>query len=581
MPYHRTSSRLLSAGATLALVLPTALAYNVPPSATVLNQAAAWLGWGLVVLLMVPAAAQAQAGSSGPLRGLLGVLAVLVAATGVSSVVHALPAALAVSIGGTLVAAGAIAWVFARVDLGRGDGASASDVHVVMRAVCTGFVVAGLLGTAVGVVQVAFPGLADGAWIAHTPFPGRAAGNLRQPNHLAAVLMASTLAAAWHFEQAGRTRPMWASVLLVLVFGLVLTTSRTGAVGVLLMGAWAGVDRSISKPTRRLLWAAPVVFVLLWWIMSTFAGATDAASAGFGGSERLHASDVSSSRFAIWANTFELLRAHPLAGVGVGEFNRAWTLTAFESRRPVAFFDHTHNVVLQLWVELGLPLGLVVTAALVWLLWQSARAPTLHQRFAFMMVLMAVLHSQLEYPLWYAHFLFPTAALLGLCLARRPALHRDAAGPGRTRVAVALQLLAGAALSLGGIGTVADYARVVAIYAPPEDAGPLDPRIAEGRRSLFFAHHGDYAYVTTRPAPELADFERATHYLLDARLMMAWAQAYAAHGDVDRARWIAARLREFHNENARTFFEPCDADPAPPLFACEAPRRRYGPADFR
>jgi hypothetical protein len=33
--------------------------------------------------------------------------------------------------------------------------------------------------------------------------------------------------------------------------------------------------------------------------------------------------------------------------VGYGEFNLAWTLTPFPGR-PIAFFDHTHNLPLQL-----------------------------------------------------------------------------------------------------------------------------------------------------------------------------------------------------------------------------------------
>ena len=55
--------------------------------------------------------------------------------------------------------------------------------------------------------------------------------------------------------------------------------------------------------------------------------------------------------------------------------------------------------------------------------------PTLRPRAAraFMMVLMMALHSQLEYPLWYAYFLLPTALAFGLCLAARRATRRRAA----------------------------------------------------------------------------------------------------------------------------------------------------------
>ena len=49
-------------------------------------------------------------------------------------------------------------------------------------------------------------------------------------------------------------------------------------------------------------------------------------------------------------------RARTLAGVGFGEFNLAWTLSEFPSR-PTAFFDHTHNLPLQLLVGAGRSAG--------------------------------------------------------------------------------------------------------------------------------------------------------------------------------------------------------------------------------
>ena len=92
----------------------------------------------------------------------------------------------------------------------------------------------------------------------------------------------------------------------------------------------------------------------------------------FGGAARLAEGDISSSRFGIWANTLALIRQQPWSGVGFGEFNLAWTLTPFPGR-PVAFFDHTHNLPLQLAVELGLPLAAAVMALLLWALVRGLR----------------------------------------------------------------------------------------------------------------------------------------------------------------------------------------------------------------
>ena len=72
-------------------------------------------------------------------------------------------------------------------------------------------------------------------------------------------------------------------------------------------------------------------------------------------------------RAEVWRNAITLIAMHPWSGVGFGEFNLAWTLSPFPERSP-QFFDHTHNLPLQLAVELGLPLAALVTGLLLWAL---------------------------------------------------------------------------------------------------------------------------------------------------------------------------------------------------------------------
>jgi hypothetical protein len=205
---------------------------------------------------------------------------------------------------------------------------------------------------------------------------------------------------------------------------------------------------------------------------------------------------------------------------------------------------------------------------------------------AFMMVLMMTVHSQFEYPLWYTYFLFPTAFAFGLGLGREvdEAQVADARAPVPARRSPSM-MGAGAIVLAAGVVTVVDYGRVVTIFSA-ESTVPLSQRIAAGQRSWFFAHHADYAAATTAPSPGQAmpAFERATHYLLDTRLMIAWAKAHAERGDIDRARHLAQRLREFRNDDAKEFFAPCDSPDVPPAelpFQCSPPSRVMDFRDFR
>ena len=580
----REPAHLWAASACIALAAPALLAFNLPPSSTFLNQAAALVGWGSWLTLLAAALPSSELPRPRGLMALQSALALLLLAALTSPLWTHLPWSLALSSAGLIAAAALAAQVAAAA---QRDGLALPA----FRAFCIGLVVAGAASSVIGIIQVFAPTWPDGDWLARTYIEGRAVGNMRQPNHLSSLLLWAIVAALWLGEAQVVKR--WASALLALlfIFVVVLSGSRTGAVSVVLLAAWGLLDRRLSRPTRMLLLLAPLVYAAFW--LGTAAWA-DLGHHAFGGETRFSGKgDISSSRYGIWSNTLALIRMHPWAGVGFGEFNFAWTLTAFPGR-PVAFFDHTHNLILQFAVELGLPLAALVLALLLWALYRAlrtmlaarsaadpARAPLLGA--AFMMVFLILVHSLLEYPLWYAYFLLPAAFAFGLCLAEPDAVQPNAvAQPGRTRPLLIASML----LMVGALASVLDYARVVVIFAPPAGAAPLAQRIADGQRSVFFAHHADYAAATTseHPSDAMASFLRAPHYLLDARLMQAWAKALDEAGDTEHARHVTQRLREFRNEQAEAFFAPCEAalTPGEALpFQCLAPTRKFDYEDFR
>lgn len=647
----------------LALTAPTLLAFNVSPSATFFNQALTLVGWGVVLWAMSGARGAAAAGRMGTDGGLravvLALAAMLLGIAGSAS--RGLPMDAVLSSGGMLLAGALVLLASWRV--GRSAGA-----RQWMSAVCLALVLAALLGLAIGCVQVFAPQWADGKVLAAPTLVGRATGNLRQPNHLSTLMLWGCAAAAWLAVVAGpsgsrsdgasgaadapggrdesRGSPRgqgagpWAAgaaallgrlapwVVAALVLGVMLTASRTGLVGVVMLAVWGVLDRSLPRAVRRALMLSPLVYAAGWLGMSALSHLQGQA---FGGEARLHdGSDISSSRFAIWRDTIALIRMEPWVGVGFGQFNFAWSLTP-SPQRPVAFFDHTHNIVLQLLVELGLPLGGLVIACLGYALWklvQQALRPVgeapahavgaAGARVLLYMVLLVGLHSLLEYPLWYAYFLLPTLAFWGLGLAADGGAAgasragtgtgqaaREVGADGRQAADAALQPTAAPAqahavanehravgrlgdvytaahagagpahasradrrwrlgLRLGGGGLVvgaalalADYLVVVQIFAPAAQAGPLEARIERGQKSLLFGFQADYAKATTEPSPPLSAFDRPLHHLIDARLMVAYAKALAAHGELDKARFVVDRLREFRRFADEPFLDVC------------------------
>lgn len=463
---------------------------------------------------------------------------------------------------------------------------------------------AGLISALIGLMQVLTPQLLEGSlshWVQATHLPGRAVGHVRQPNHLATVLLWGAVAWSVLHAQSMLKTPGAAAGLLILLTCLVLTGSRTGLLGLSCLVVWGLMDRRLPRATRALLALTPLMAAAGWFAAQAF---IEAQGLPTGVSARLTTNaggDISSSRFAIWRNTWTLIEQQPWAGVGWGHFNIAWSLTSM-SPRPPAFFDHAHNLPLHILAEWGVPLGSLALLGLLVLLVQATRRTwawpqpsgdtgglndALCRRGAWVMLAIVGLHSLLEYPLWYAYLGMPALLALLVCLGLDRPWQRAA------RWQALLLMTGGGVLVVLAAWAYSDYQRIRAIYEPGSRAGSLSHRITRGTQATWFADHAHYALATTvKPIPQQPwtepmsrAFERAPHVLLDPRLMMAWADALASRNgpdDRDRARYIAARLREFSSPAAHAWLAACENPPAPEAqrFVCETPEKPWTWRDF-
>ena len=568
-------------GLLVGVTLAPLIAYNQTPSATLYNQLMAFAGLGLIVAgLAWGRSLMAGWRVDGISLGLL--LMTLVAA--VAPVTHGLPWSMALTSVAMLLGALLAVQVGRAVTPGQRDG--------MLTLLCIALVGAGLLSVIVSFVQMFFPSLADGTFIARSGLVGRAVGNMRQPNHLASLLMWACVASVWLAQGGWLARRLGGTLrgtvalhvlLFLFVFCVLLSASRTGMIGVAMLALWGAVDARLAPRVRIALGSTLIMFAIGWGLLEAYTAMSHHA---FGAQSRVSEEGAGSpSRIAIVKNAIGLLQRYPLTGSGWGDFNFAWTMTPFPDR-PVAFFDHTHNLELQLLVEMGLPLGLLTLALLAVGLWNGfARAVrgSAATRCAAMLVAMIGLHSQFEYPLWYAYFLLPAALAYGLCLAGGDVAEPTSATGQRRPWLAALGLVVAAAVPL----VVIDYLRIVHIYAPPAGAASLDDRIAAGQRSPLFALQADYAEATVQPpgAVALAAARQTGHHLIDTRLLMAWAKSLNAVGETDKARYLVQRLREFRNVASEEWLNECDEvaqlGAAAKPFQCEAPKREYSFRELR
>lgn len=579
---HKTSSP-----PTEALILPLVfaapmlVAFNTQPATTLVNQLLTTAGWGAVCMLK--GAAPAPALRMRPTAALLSVLAVLMAAV-LLSWSQNLPAGLALEALGSLGIAACLVALASQPALtmpASGDRRTFTDAVLVTA----------VLSAVLACIQIFAPNWVDGTFIARSEMPGRAVANLRQPNHLASLLLWGLV--AWvpmrHTERWFGKRMhggVSAALGVLLILGLVLTGSRTGALGAVLLAVWGWSDRRLAGKARAGLLLAPWVYLACWGLMMLWGQLTGQL---FGGEEHLRnggAEVLTSTRYVMWQNALALIQAYPWLGVGFGKFGMAWTLTPFANRSG-ELFDHAHNLPLHLAVELGLPAAILVMALLSWALWQAARRSWqvtgdegVAARAVFVMLPIIGLHSLLEYPLWYNYFLLPTAWAWGLSLRQSLDVAQSAPEQAHPRTGV---VALGLAMVAGALYLQWDYRSVVALYLPSDSTLSLPQRIAVGQTSLVFSRFADYAAVTTteQPAQAIALFQTAALVILDPSVMEAWAKALNATGQTDQASYLAERLREFQDPYSKEFFAPCDVTAlSPKPFQCEASRQEHSWKEF-
>ncbi len=565
---------------SVGLTLPFVLSYYRNPSPTAFQQAATWLAWAGLLCLLPSFSWRAAAAQ---VRPALKLLAAFASAVLGSWAVLDIPAAY------TLATLGFLGSAAVLVCAGAGLAGS-TELSKIFAVFCRGLILAGMFNAGVSLLQVYQPALLDGVLLGQSVLPGRAVGNLRQPNHLAYLLLWSLLATAMLY-QLGQLQRIWVwGMSAVLMSAMVLSASRTGMLGLLLLAFWATVDGSMGAKARRVLLLSPLLFVFAWAVSVWWAQATGAELAA---QSRVAQGLSSPPRWILIRDAWALISEHPWFGVGWGEFNFAWTLTPMASRSGL-HFDHTHNLLLQWAVELGVPLALLLLGLSARLFWFAGRqskgvvvaAPQASsgqiQRAAWAGACLMIVPSLLEYPLWYAYFLFPMAWMVGISLAA----HRASSVSPAPSSLPAMPRIIAVAFLLASVCFCIDIRKAQQVFDPMNEGewAPLQERLDLGRSSAFYpytAHHMGATRLSPRPEA-LRDAEFAAHGLVDTWLLQAWANSLHAAGQDEKARYLVQRLLEFRDKRAERMMAPClDPELAKTAYQCTLPEPGLSLADYR
>lgn len=253
-------------------------------------------------------------------------------------------------------------------------------------------------------------GFRGGLWVADMPPGGRPFANFAQPNNLATFLCMG-VAAVWYFYERKVLGVISSAVLVFfLIYGVVLTQSRTPWLGCIVVAAfwlWKAPGYSARLPLYALgIWlgvyvglvvALPYIADFLYLSVGSL---LDRAQA-------LH-------RWPLWVQLWNAVLEGPIWGYGWSQVSVAQV--AISQAYPVPLMvEHSHNILLDLLIWNG-PLlgGLIICAIAVWLIRLGMRARSVESIFCLIAVGFVSVHGMLELPLEYAFFLFPVGLLLGV-----------------------------------------------------------------------------------------------------------------------------------------------------------------------
>lgn len=452
------------------------------------------------------------------------------------------------------------------------------------QAASNGFLVAALVSSAIGLCQ--YLGWSEHfyPWMNTSPL-GQAYANLRQRNQFATLCNMGLACLMWaRFSLTPVAQPVprgtshdtphVATWLMAALLGLgnATSSSRTGFFQWLLIGlcllVWhrlQGAEASDARAQRRERWTvyfvASAAFGVGLFMLPRLLGldpTTHGLLGRIGGD-----ADPCNSRVALWNNVLYLISLKPWTGWGWGELGFAHYSVLQPQLRFCDILDNAHNLFLQLAVEVGVPITLGVALLLLWFFVRgrphAEQNPT--RQAMWVAVLLILLHSMLEYPLWYGPFL--TAAVLA-AVVLWPWRHSDTANTSGGQRSVAPVAALAAALVLAAAAYMAwEYRRVSQIFLPQEERAPAyqSHTLEKIRDNWLFRRYVKYAELTTTPvteqsAPRVRELALAVlHFSAEPRVIEKLLDSTVLLGDNDEllahmARYEAAFPKEYRRWRA-------------------------------
>lgn len=395
-------------------------------------------------------------------------------------------------------------------------------------------------------------------------------GNLAQVNLLTDYLSLTLTSVFYlHIKNHLKANTVYVSVFFLLI-ALALTGSRMSWLYILLITlSFYVFGRNSNQQTwqaksKLILWL-PLLYGSVQFVLPMLVEliASNSAVLPPAPAERLAAFATQESvRIAMIKEAFDIISLHSWLGVGWGQYVWYDLIFADTHTSHTGFVSHTHNLFVQILVECGIfALLALIIGSLYWLMRLFKQDNTIERWWLLLIGGIIFVHSMLEYPLWYAHFLGVFAVVVALAdksialKFNQPSVVTLAAG---TVLVAALSLI---------VVTTYQYRQIeywVNNYPKlnkQQRVSMLNEMTTMHQKTLvaeplYLILTRAYSILPSKQAPmeyKIAEYERVLHYVQAKEDIYRYVLLLAANGQIEKATAYLKRAYVRHPVYAKEF----------------------------
>lgn len=247
-----------------------------------------------------------------------------------------------------------------------------------------------------------------GLFSVHVAFNGRVYANFAQPNQFATFIMLNFCGVFYLYYKRYIGLAVALISLIFFGWGLALAQSRTGfleLIGFVILGI------VFFKNNKRLIYffiASLIIFIAIWYVFLPLA------------SNFLEFSELRSDKASIgirhihWKTAISAIFMAPWIGYGWNQVSVALAKSVIDYPSTHEFIEHSHNIILDIFIWNGIPISLLFFAATIkWFHEYVFLKMDSFDKCTILFLNCFLVHAMLEFPLAYAYFLMPFSFLLG------------------------------------------------------------------------------------------------------------------------------------------------------------------------